>query len=139
MEKFYYIWLIFIVLLMKIYWRMPSGLKVVFDKEIQESKSLFKQNDLISSWRKLERAHIIGQPWTIEHTYSHWRMLLFAFKVKNLKEIIGQLPRLLIGGVKSYVGIIPIGNTGGANINPLKKMKVPEDILQIMNPYYKNR
>jgi hypothetical protein len=122
---------------METYWRMPDGLKVVFEQEIVESQLLFNENDFISSWKKLERAHIIGQPWAVEHTYSHWKMLLFAFKIKNPKEIIGQLPRLIIGGIKSYVGEIPTGNTGGANVNPLKKMETPDDILQIMNPYYK--
>jgi hypothetical protein len=122
---------------MKTYWKMPIGLKIVFDKEIQESTLLFRQNDFVSAWQKLERAHIIGQPWAVEHTISHWKMLLFAFKIKNTKEIIGQLPRLFIGGIKSYVGEIPSGNTGGANVHPLKKLTIPEDILQIMNPYYK--
>jgi Protein of unknown function (DUF3703) len=122
---------------MKTYWKMPIGLKVVFDKEIQESNLLFSQNDFISAWQKLERAHIIGQPWAVEHTISHWKMLLFAFKIKNTKEIIGQLPRLFIGGIKSYVGEIPSGNTGGTNVHPLKELTIPEDILQIMNPYYK--
>ncbi len=115
---------------------MPVGLKVVFDKEIQESKLLFLKNDLVSAWKKLERAHIIGQPWAVEHTVSHWKMLLFAFKIKNTKEIIGQLPRLYIGGIKSFVGEIPTGNSGGSNVHPLKKMEIPQDILQIMKPYY---
>ncbi len=115
---------------------MPQGLKVVFNQEITDSQFLFYENDILSSWEKLERAHIIGQPWAVEHTYSHWKMLLFAFKIKNPKEIIGQLPRLFIGGIKSYVGEIPTGNTGGANIHPLKKLPIPEDILQLMNPYY---
>jgi Protein of unknown function (DUF3703) len=122
---------------MKTYWKMPIGLKVVFDKEIQESTILFRQNEFFLAWQKLERAHIIGQPWAVEHTISHWKMLLFAFKIKNTKEIIGQLPRLFIGGIKSYVGKVPTGNTGGSNVHPLKKMEISDDILQIMNPYYK--
>ena len=122
---------------MKTFWKMPVGLKPIFDKEISESRFLFHQNELLGSWQKLERAHIIGQPWAVEHTYSHWQMLLFAFRIKNTKEIIGQLPRLFIGGIKSYVGTIPAGNTGGANVHPLQKMEIPEDIIKLMNPYYK--
>ena len=51
--------------------------------------------------------------------------------VKNIKEVIGQIPRLLFGGVKSFVGHIPIGNTGEANISPLKKLPISEDLLVI--------
>ena len=49
-------------------------------------------------------------------------MLLFGFKIKDIKEIIGQIPRLVVGGVKSFVGEIPVGNTGGANVPLLKSM-----------------
>ena len=47
--------------------------------------------------------------------------------------MIGQIPRLLIGGVKSFVGKIPVGNTGGANIPPLKSLPISEELLQIFN------
>ena len=62
-------------------------------------------------------------------------MLLFGFKTKNTKEIIGQIPRLLVGGVKSFVGNIPIGNTGGANVPPLQQMEIPEDLLTIIKKH----
>jgi len=58
-------------------------------------------------------------------------MLLFGIHIKNYKEIIGQIPRLLIGGVKSFVGHIPVGNTGGANVPPLKQMAIPDEIMDI--------
>jgi hypothetical protein len=59
-------------------------------------------------------------------------MLLFGIKIKDIKEIIGQIPRLLVGGVKSFVGEIPVGNTGGANVPPLKSMGIPEELKRIM-------
>jgi hypothetical protein len=59
-------------------------------------------------------------------------MLLFGIKTKNTKEIIGQIPRLLVGGVKSFVGNIPVGNTGGANVPPLQPMQIPDDLLNII-------
>ncbi|MBL0098412.1 MAG: DUF3703 domain-containing protein [Bacteroidetes bacterium] len=84
------------------------------------------------SWRHLERAHILGQPYPYEHTAVHWKMFCFGIKEKNYKEVIGQMPRLLVGGVKSFVGHIPVGNTGGANVPPLKPMEIPEDIAIII-------
>ena len=61
-----------------------------------------------------------------------WKMLLFGMKIKNFAEIVGQIPRLIFGGVKSFVGNISIGNTGGANVPPLKPMEIPEDLLQVI-------
>jgi hypothetical protein len=120
---------------MKVYWKMPKDLKKVFTEELRESNVFFKENNWLASWQKLERAHIIGQPWAIEHSQAHWEMLVFAVRIKNIKEIIGQIPRLFVGGIKSYIGEIPTGNTGGANVHPLKKMPIPEDIIQMMKPY----
>jgi hypothetical protein len=60
-------------------------------------------------------------------------MLLFGIKIKDTREVVGQLPRLLIGGVKSFVGEIPVGNTGGANVPPLKRMEIPADLKKIID------
>ena len=65
-------------------------------------------------------------------------MLEFGIKTKNTKEIIGQIPRLLVGGVKSFVGNIPLGNTGGANVPPLQPMEIPEDLLIIIQTHSNN-
>jgi hypothetical protein len=37
-----------------------------------------------------------------------------------------------VGGVKSFIGEIPVGNTGGANVPPLKSMKIPADLKLII-------
>lgn len=111
---------------------MPSALKPYYRQELAAYRTSFLAKDLLQAWRHLERAHIIGQAYPWEHTYAHWLMLKFGFAIKNRKEIIGQVPRLLIGGVKSFVGKIPVGNTGGANVHPLKPMEIPADIRKIL-------
>ena len=120
---------------MKLYWSMPVGLKVYYRHELENYRSEMSKADLQLAWRQLERAHIIGQPWFVQHSYVHWLMLRFGIKIKNKKEILGQLPRLLLGGVKSFVGKIPTGNTGGANVPPLRVMEIPEELKNMMRPY----
>lgn len=120
---------------MKLHIKIPLGLKEHFESELELAKHTFADGHLQVSWRHLERAHILGQAWPVQHTKSHWRMMRFAFKIKNGKEILGQIPRLLVGGVKSFVGEIPVGNTGGADVPPLKPMEIPEDLLQILKKY----
>jgi hypothetical protein len=117
---------------MKLFTKMPLLLKPFYHMELAAAKKLFDEKYFPLSWRHLERAHILGQPYPIEHTYVHWKMFLFGIKLKNRKEVIGQIPRLLIGGVKSFVGHIPVGNTGGANVPPLKPMEIPEDLAVII-------
>lgn len=82
------------------------------------------------AWLHLERAHIIGQRYPFSHSYVHWKMLQFGIKIKNTREIIGQIPRLIFGGVKSFVGVIPVGNPGGANVPPLKPFPIDNDIKE---------
>lgn len=120
---------------MKLHFNIPSELKAFVIQELIEAKSKFEVGELQASWRYLERAHILGQAYPIEHTQVHWQMLLFGIRVKNKKEIIGQIPRLLFGGVKSFVGEIPVGNSGGANVPPLKPMEIPEDLQLILNKF----
>jgi len=83
------------------------------------------------AWRSLERAHIIGQRYPFAHSYVHWKMLQFGFRIKSMKEVLGQIPRLLIGGVKSFVGKVPVGNPGGADVPALKPFPIEADIQKI--------
>ncbi len=120
---------------MKLHFKIPQGLKKHVTNELLKSKQTFRKGELQTSWRHLERAHILGQAYPIEHSQAHWHMLLFALRIKNLKEILGQIPRLLVGGVKSFVGEIPLGNSGGANVPPLKPMEIPADLKEILSAY----
>ena len=118
---------------MKLNTVMPKTLVPYFDTEITEARLSLMSHNLQNCWYHLERAHIIGQKYPYSHSYVHWKMLLFGFKIKSVKEILGQIPRLLVGGVKSFVGHIPVGNTGGANVPPLRSMEIPSDIQKILN------
>ncbi|MEO5997783.1 MAG: DUF3703 domain-containing protein [Chitinophagaceae bacterium] len=122
---------------MKHYWKMPNGLRYYYQQELEQYKNEVSKGNLLHAWNHLERAHVIGQAWFKQHTYVHWLMFRFGIKIRNKREIIGQLPRLLLGGIKSFVGLIPTGNTGGANVPPLQIMKIPEDLKMILKPYRK--
>lgn len=110
---------------------MPEALRPYYNTELTLYQDQYRKGNLKKAWDHLERAHVIGQKYPYAHSYVHWKMLQFGFKIKSPREVVGQIPRLLIGGVKSFVGKIPVGNTGGANIPPLKPLPVKEDIQEI--------
>jgi hypothetical protein len=118
---------------MKVYLNIPQSLYPFYKAELQEAKRLLSENRLQECWRHYERAHIIGQRYPLQHSYVHWQMLKFGIKIKSTKEVLGQITRLVFGGVKSFVGKVPIGNTGGANVPPLKPMEIPDDLAAIIN------
>lgn len=120
---------------MKFYYNIPKSLYPFYKKELDTATSLLQEGKMQECWIHYERAHILGQSYPFQHTYVHWKMLKFGIKIKNTKEVIGQIPRLLVGGVKSFVGYIPLGNTGGANVPPLQTMEIPEDLLNIIKTH----
>jgi hypothetical protein len=116
---------------MKIHTSIPESLKPYFEVELEKYQTEYSSGNLKIAWNHLERAHIIGQNYPYAHTIVHWKMLLFGIKIKSGKEIIGQIPRLIFGGVKSFVGKIPVGNHGGANVPPLKSFPIEKELQDI--------
>jgi hypothetical protein len=118
---------------MKFYTSMPQGLKKYYQLELNKARIELDNNNLQQCWYYYERAHVLGQSYPVPHIYVHWLMLKFGIRIKSSKEILGQIPRLLVGGVKSFVGVIPVGNTGGANVPALRSMEIPNDLQVIIN------
>ncbi len=95
----------------------------------------FNFRDYPLAWKHLEHAHILGQSYPLEHTKVHWLMLKFGLRIKSYKEVVGQIPRLVFGGIKSFIGKIPVGNTGGSDISALTPMKIPPSLKKILDLY----
>ncbi|MGC1203682.1 MAG: DUF3703 domain-containing protein [Flavobacteriaceae bacterium] len=116
---------------MKFNTTIPQPLKKFYNKELLCYNKALEEQDFSTAWYHLERSHIIGQSYPFEHTYSHWLMLRFGLMQKDIKEVFGQLLRLAFGGWKSFINHVPIGNTGGADVPPLKRMPIQNDIKEI--------
>ena len=109
----------------------PKSLKPYLQKELLGYQQHLDESNFEAAWQHLERAHVLGQAFAWPHTYVHFKMLQFGIRIKNTKEVIGQIPRLLVGGVKSFVGEIPLGNTGGANVPPLRPLPIAPEMEAI--------
>ena len=117
---------------MKFNTKIPKHLKQAYNEELKQYSFYLENKQYSNAWHHLERSHIIGQSYPIEHTYSHWLMLKFGFRQKDTKEVFGQIIRLLVGGWKSFIDHVPLGNTGGSNVPPLKRMPIPNDIETLL-------
>lgn len=122
---------------MKFNTTIPNGLKLHYQKELDAYRDKLGKCFLQEAWQHLERAHILGQPYPYQHSEVHLLMLRFGFKIKDWNEIRGQILRLFVGGVKSFVGKVPVGNTGGANVPPLLPMEIPADLKAIIHQFKK--
>lgn len=102
------------------------------EDEIVEAKKLSAAGDASGAFRHLERAHVLGQSSTYQHTRVHWLMLKHGFRERDTKEIAGQVLRIGGAATKTPLGIYPKGNTGGANVNPLRPMPIPDDLAAVL-------
>jgi hypothetical protein len=110
---------------------MQPILKAAFEKEMSIAKDFYEKKDYTTSFRHLERAHVLGQRNAIEHTINHWWMLKVGFRNRDGREIIGQMLRIAVAGLGSLIGRAPVGNTGGANVGILSPMPIPQDLAAI--------
>jgi hypothetical protein len=112
--------------------RMPEKMKQQYFLELEEYQKLLRNGNLKGAWHYLERAHIIGQYHPVSHFAIHFRMLVFAIRIRDINEIWGQIPRLLVGWIGSIFNRIPVGNTGGANVHILAPLEIPEDLKLLL-------
>ncbi len=84
------------------------------------------------AFHHLERAHVLGQASTGHHVRVHWRMFLWGWRQRDFRECAGQLLRIAGAATKTAIGLVPAGNTGGANVSPFKPMPLDPDLAAII-------
>ncbi|MET4575543.1 hypothetical protein ABIE13_000640 [Ottowia thiooxydans] len=102
------------------------------DAELAIAKSLEASARAESSFKHLERAHVLGQASTVQHVRVHFEMLRWAWRKGRASEALGQVIRIIGAATKTAAGWVPTGNTGGANVSPFKVMPVPQDLKEII-------
>lgn len=112
---------------------MSEKIKKYIDAEVERAEKSVAENDLEQAFYHLERAHVLGQAITYEHTRVHFLMLKIGWKRKDWREIFGQIFRVIGASTKTPFGIYPTGNTGGANVSPFKPMPISKDLQTILN------
>ncbi|MBK9214895.1 MAG: DUF3703 domain-containing protein [Chloracidobacterium sp.] len=110
-----------------------TSLREHIDREITLAADCEAAGDLAAALGHLERAHVLGQAITYEHTRVHWRMLKLALKMHSPREIWGQVIRIIGASTKTPLGIYPAGNTGASNVWFFKPMPIPDDLRHILD------
>jgi hypothetical protein len=60
-------------------------------------------------------------------------MFGLAWRRRDLRELFGQLPRLLLAAPGSWTGRAPRGNTGGADVGIFTPMEIPPDLSALLS------
>jgi hypothetical protein len=106
--------------------RPPTGLADLIDTAIVDARTV------ADPWPALERAHIASQPWAWPHTRVHAAMLRTAWRLRDRREITGQMIRLIVAGPGSLTGRYPLGNTGRTTMGLTEEGPIPDDLVDLL-------
>ena len=56
-----------------------------------------------------------------------------AWRRRDLGEVAGQIPRILLAAPGTWLGRAPVGNTGGAAVGIFQPMPIAEDLQRILD------
>ncbi|HBC17187.1 MAG TPA: DUF3703 domain-containing protein [Alcanivorax sp.] len=110
---------------------MNERQRQAFGTAMSEARLAYRQRRWEQAFALLERAHVLGQTRVTPHVQSHWWMLKVGWQRLDAREVRGQLLRLLAAMLLSRLWV-PLGNTGGANVNPLQPMPIADDLRELM-------
>jgi len=108
-------------------------LATAISQELALAESLVESGDLNLAFHHLERAHVLGQTSTYQHTRIHWRMFKLAVRQRSPREIWGQIVRIIGASTKTPFGIYPTGNTGGSNIWFFRRLPIADDLQEVLD------
>lgn len=112
--------------------RMNDEIRERIDSLLLEAKECRRQSDWDSCWQLLEDAHVLSQPWARPHTRVHAAMLATGLRSRDVREVRGQILRLIVGGPASAVGRYPTGNTGRARVPATRPMPIRPDLADVL-------
>ena len=100
--------------------------------ELAKSKHANSIGDYQLEFAHLERAHVLGLESTFLHVKVHLLMLAWALRNISIREVIGQIVRTIGALLVTPSGLVPLGNTGGANVSPFKKMAIDPELAVLI-------
>lgn len=106
-------------------------LQTAYRSELNSGYRSLESGDLGEAFRHFERAHVLGQRRTRLHVGAHVAMVRVAWRRRDIRELAGQMTRILAATLFSRVWV-PEGNTGGANVSAFKPMQIPDDLQRIL-------
>jgi hypothetical protein len=112
---------------------MTPQLNHAFETEMAAARRHMQAGELDEAFRRIERAHILGQRYVAPHVRSHWLMLKVGLMRGSVAQVWGQAVRIVLGALGSAIGVVPVGNTGGANIGMFKRLPIDPEIAKLLD------
>lgn len=98
-----------------------------------EAHGLEHAGDVEGAWSCLGDAHVLSQPWAEPHVRVHAWMLGLGWRTRSVREVVGQVARLLVAGPGSVTGRFPVGNSGRSNVSAFTPAPVRADLAALLS------
>lgn len=108
--------------------RFTKRIRPHVEAEIAAARNAPRSGGDSTAFSHLERAHVLGQSSTWQHVRVHWLMLLWGLRQRRAGETAGQVLRMIGAATKTPIGLVPTGNTGGANVSPFRRMPIAPEL-----------
>jgi hypothetical protein len=102
-----------------------------YENEVERADQALQRGDFETAFKHLERAHVLAQRMTGRHTFIHWRMLAAGLRRGDVREAVGQVPRIVASILFSRLWV-PRGNSGRARVSAFRPMPVPDDLRHLV-------
>ena len=113
--------------------RLHDRIRPAVEAELDAARCAEQLGDAEAAFRYLERAHVLGQPSTRLHTRVHWLMLRWAMRQRDVSEVVGQVFRIAAAAMKTAIGWLPDGNTGGTSVGAFRPMPVAPELQRLID------
>ena len=100
---------------------------------LDDAQRAAEQTDWQAAWAHLEDAHVLSQPWIRPHIKVHAHMLALGWRQRDVREVIGQIGRIVVAGPGSATGRYPTGNTGRSRISAFEPMPIRPDLHALLD------
>ncbi|RZV43371.1 MAG: DUF3703 domain-containing protein [Acidimicrobiales bacterium] len=97
-----------------------------------EAQGLERDGNVEGAWSCLGDAHVLSQPWAEPHVRVHAWMLGLGWRTRSVREVVGQVARLLVAGPGSVTGRFPVGNSGRSNVSAFTPAPVRADFAALL-------
>jgi hypothetical protein len=111
---------------------MTDEIRERITTNLTEARTARRLGNWDHCWQLLKDAHVLSQPWVWPHVRVHRHMLVAGWEAHDVREVVGQFLRLVVGGPASALGRYPTGNSGRARVRATKPMSIRPDLAEIL-------
>lgn len=98
-----------------------------YELEIDHADQALQRQDFETTFHHLEWAYVLAQRMNGRHTLIHWRVCVAGLRRGDLREVVGQFPRIVASMLFSRLWVRR-GNSGRTRVSAFQPMPVPGDL-----------